>query len=101
MGIADQNFQVSVESKGGKLTGRWKEGQEGDSVDWEREEAADWTKSPDVVPLYDYRRADGSVLYSTEADLKDAHLKRFDAPVGRVWGNTMRVLALDPEAAAR
>jgi len=51
--------------------------------------------------LYSYRRADGSVSYSTEASLKDAALKRFDAPIGRVWRNTMRVLALDPGAAAR
>ncbi len=99
--IADQNFQVSVEPKGGKLTGRWKEGQEGDTVDCEREETADWTKSPDVVRLYTYRRADGTVIYSTEAVLRDARLKRLDTPVGRVWRNPMRVLALDPEAAAK
>jgi hypothetical protein len=99
--IAGQNYQVSVEAKSGKLTGRWKKDQEGDTLDCAREKTVDWTKSPDVIPLYSYRRADGSVLYSTEASLKDAALKRFDAPIGRVWRNPMRVLALDPGAAAR
>ena len=98
--IDGQTYQVSVEPGEGKLTGRWRKGQEAETVDCGPVRAADWTKSADVVPLYRYSRADGSVYYSTDAALKDPALMRSDAPVCRVWRNPVRVLALDPAAAA-
>jgi hypothetical protein len=99
--VDGESYQISLARGDGKLTGRWKKiGEEG-ALDCGSLEGVDWTKSPDVVPVYGYRRADGSVTYSTDAALKDSGLKRSDAPVGRVWRNPMRVLALDPAAVVR
>ncbi len=94
--VDGESYQVSLARGDGKLAGRWKKSGEEGALDCGPVEDVDWTSSPDVVPLYGYRRANGSVDYSTDAALAVPGLKRFDAPVGRVWRNPMRVIALDP-----
>jgi len=99
--VDGESYQIVLSRGDGKLTGRWKKSPDEGALDCESLEAVDWTRSPDVVPLYGYRRADGAVYYSTDLALTDPGVKRSDAPVGRVWRNPMRVLALDPARAAR
>jgi len=99
--VEGEDYRISLSLRDDRLTGRWARLQEQGTLDCGRLEAADWTRSPDVLPLYRYRRSDGSVLYSTDAALNDPGSSRPDAPVGRVWRNPLRVLALDPSAAVR
>jgi hypothetical protein len=99
--IDGESYQVSLSRGEVRLTGRWRKSHDEGTLDCGSLGAPDWTRSPDVVPLYGYRRADGSVYYSTDAASKDSGLSRSAAPVGRVWRNPMRVLVVDPSAAVR
>ena len=51
------------------------------------------------MDLYEYERADGQRIYSTDSEIKDRDLKRAVAPLCRVWKNPMALLILDAQAA--
>ncbi len=55
--------------------------------------------SPSVVPLYDYRDAQGRHTYSTDPDMPLSSGRRSPLPLCRVWRNPSSALALDYEAA--
>lgn len=55
-------------------------------------------RSPAVLALYEYVRADGQRIYSTQAGLPERGLKRAGEPLCRVWRNPMALLILDAKA---
>lgn len=57
-----------------------------------------WEKSPDVIPLYEYRPADGSRVYSTEPKMSSQQLQRSADPICRVWRNPASFMILDRDA---
>jgi hypothetical protein len=57
-----------------------------------------WKKSSDITPLYEYRFADGSRIYSTESEMPNQQLQRTADPICRVWRNPASLLILDREA---
>ena len=50
---------------------------------------------PAAVALYEYQRANGQRIYSTNPELSDPDLKRETEPLCRVWKNPSSVLVLD------
>jgi hypothetical protein len=63
------------------------------------EPAADEQSSPAVVPLYEYRRANGRVVvYCTDSELADPKLIRSAGSICRVWRNPISRLILDAHA---
>lgn len=96
-------YTLTARLKPGKLTGEWKQNDTGEIGTWEGEREKDRSNfvqqqlsSPAVVPLYEYRRRDGSAyFYSPEPDLKDEALQRSTEPICRVWRNPMSLLILD------
>lgn len=57
-------------------------------------------QSPASVALYEYQRANGQRIYSTNKELSDPDLKRETEPLCRVWKNPSAVLVLDAKASA-
>lgn len=88
--IEGERYEFSMAYEGATLTGRWKKGTAGDAVTCARENIASPANSPDLVPLYSYRRGDGPAIFSTDPALKDASLKRSTTAIGRVWRNPVR-----------
>jgi hypothetical protein len=96
-------YTLTARLKPGKLTGEWKQNDTGEIGTWEGERerycsnfVQQQLSSPAVVPLYEYRRRDGSAyFYSPEPDLKDEALQRSTEPICRVWRNPMSLLILD------
>jgi hypothetical protein len=54
-----------------------------------------------LTALYEYRKADGTWLYSTDPALKQAGVDRSPEPICRVWPNPMTILPLDWETQPR
>lgn len=98
--VEGESYHVAVETRDGKLSGEWKGKEDSGTITCARD-PADWARSSGIVPLYAYRRSDGSRLYSTAPDLKDPMLTRSASPVCLVWRNPMNVLALDRNAIAQ
>jgi hypothetical protein len=53
---------------------------------------------PTAAALYEYQRADGQRIYSTDAELNDKGLKRGANPLCQVWKNPSPVMILDWKA---
>jgi len=98
--VEGEIFHFAVEARDGKLSGEWKGKQDSGMITC-AQDPADWAKSPAIVPLYAYRRGDGTRLYLIAPDLRDPLLTRSASPVCLVWRNPMRVLALDRNAVAQ
>src|SRR5262249_33563430 len=91
-------YTLTATLKQEKLHGEWKQSDSGESGIWEGERvdfAWQQMTSPVVVPLYEYRRGDGTRFYSTDAGLTDPALQRATEPICRVWRNPMSLVILD------
>jgi hypothetical protein len=94
-------YQVAGRLQDGELAGDWKEintGKGGTWVGTADQSGTAWEKSPDVTPLYEYRSADGSRVYSTEPKIPSPQLQRSADPICRVWRNPASLLILDRDA---
>lgn len=97
----DDRYRVVGRLQGRKLIGDWTEINTGESVTWEGkadQSGMSWKKSSDITPLYEYRYADGTRIYSTESKIRNQQLQRSADPICRVWRNPMSLLILDREA---
>ncbi len=97
----DDRYRVVGRLQGGKLIGDWTEINTGKSGTWEGkadQSGVKWKKSSDIIPLYEYRYADGTRIYSTEPKIPNQQLQRSVDPICRVWRNPMSLLILDLEA---
>ena len=93
------NFVAAL--KEGTLAGDWKRRDGKLSGTWTASRTAssgNEDQSTAVVPLYEYERADGQRVYSTNSDRSDKTLRRSTEPICQVWKNPMAVLILDPDA---
>jgi hypothetical protein len=84
-----------------KLSGDWKEITTGQGGTWTGsvdESNMGWENSPDMAPLYEYRSADGSRIYSTESQMPNKQMQRMTDPLCRVWRNPASLLILDRDA---
>lgn len=61
-------------------------------------DASDEKELPSLAPLFEYRNAGGTRLYSVEAELADSTWQRSIEPICRVWKNPGKVLTLDHSA---
>jgi hypothetical protein len=94
-------FSLAAEWRGAKLTGEWKQVDGDQHGTWSAERvepAPDEERSPAVVELWEYRRANGAHIYSTNPQLDAQDLKRADEPLCRVWMNPTAALVLDARA---
>jgi hypothetical protein len=99
--LGKELYRVVGRLQDGKLIGDWTEvntGKNGTWVGTMDESDVAWKKSPDIVPLYEYRQADGSRIYATETHLGDRQMQRSAEPICRVWRNPASLLILDREA---
>jgi hypothetical protein len=97
----DDVYHVVGRLRGGKLAGDWKEINTGKGGTWvgrADQSGTAWKKSLDVIPLYEYRSADGSRVYSTEPKMSSQQLERSADPICRVWRNPASLLILDRDA---
>jgi hypothetical protein len=97
----DDVYHVVGRLRGGKLAGDWKEintGKGGTWVGGADQSGTAWEKSLDVIPLYEYRSADGSRVYSTEPKMSSQQLERSADPICRVWRNPASLPILDRDA---
>ena len=88
--LRDGSLAGDWKQKDGKTRGTWS-AKRNDSVPAEE-------RSPAIVALYEYERADGGRLYATDPALPDMSLRRSSKPLCRVWRNPMTARILDPEA---
>jgi len=94
----DDTYRVLGRLQNGKLMGDWKEISTGKGGTWAGtadESGMAWKKSPDIAPLYEYRSADGSRVYSTEPQMPNQQLQRSADAICRVWRNPASLLILD------
>jgi hypothetical protein len=99
--LGDDIDRVAGRLQDGKLIGDWKEintGKGGTWVGTVDQSGMAWKKSPDITPLYEYRFADGSRIYSTESKMPNQQLQRTADPICRVWRNPASLLILDRDA---
>ena len=99
--LGDDIYRVAGRLQDGKLIGDWKEintGKGGTWVGTVDQSGMAWKKSPDITPLYEYRFADGSRIYSTESEMPNQQLQRTADPICRVWRNRASLLILDRDA---
>jgi hypothetical protein len=97
----DDTFRVVGRLQNGKLIGDWKEISTGKGGTWAGtvdESGMAWKKSPDIAPLYEYRSADGSRIYSTEPKMPNQQLQRSADPICLVWRNPASLLIVDRDA---
>lgn len=97
----DDTYRVVGRLDGGKLAGDWQEIKSGKGGTWVGtvdQSGMAWKKSPDITPLYEYRFADGSRIYSTESEMPNQQLQRTADPICRVWRNPASLLILDRDA---
>jgi hypothetical protein len=88
--VNDQSLAGDWQQLEGELRGAW-------SANWVDPTPSE-DKSPAVVALYEYERADGQRIYSTNPDLKVRDVQRRAEPLCRVWRNPMSTLVLDYQA---
>ncbi|MGB9433844.1 MAG: hypothetical protein WBQ89_16495, partial [Candidatus Acidiferrum sp.] len=99
--LGDEIYRVAGRLQDGKLIGDWKEintGKGGTWVGTVDQSGMAWKKAPDITPLYEYRFADGSRIYSTESEMPNQQLQRTADPICRVWRNPASLLILDRDA---
>jgi hypothetical protein len=99
--VGDNRYRLAGRLQDGKLAGDWAEVNTGNGGTWvgaADHSGAAWKKSPDIVPLYEYRYPDGSRIYSTEPNMTDRQLQRSAEPICRVWRNPTSLLILDLDA---
>ncbi|MGB9434945.1 MAG: hypothetical protein WBQ89_22060 [Candidatus Acidiferrum sp.] len=99
--LGDDIYHVVGRLQGGKLIGDWKDINRGEGGTWAgilNQSGVAWEKSSDINPLYEYRSADGTHIYSTEPKMPNEQLQRSADPICRVWRNPASLLILDRDA---
>jgi hypothetical protein len=99
--LGDDIYHVVGRLQGGKLIGDWKDINSGKGGTWAGildQSGVAWEKSSDINPLYEYRSADGTHIYSTEPKMLNEQLQRSADPICRVWRNPVSLLILDRDA---
>jgi hypothetical protein len=99
--LGDDIYHVVGRLQGGKLIGDWKDINRGKGGTWAGildQSGVAWEKSSYITPLYEYRSAEGTHIYSTEPKMPNEQLQRSADPICRVWKNPASLLILDRDA---